>query len=379
MIVKCLFLVNGLGMGNSTRSYAVIQHLVEMGIEVHVLTSGRGLEFFADKSELASLSPMENLTYSATDGKLSAWKTLLSVLSHLELVRKKAAQIRQAAEKIRPHFAVIDSEYTVWPLHRLKIPIIGINNSDVVVTEYLRKKNKPSSICAQFWLVEFMDYLFHLFTCNLVLSPSIHPSPSPTGKYKQIGLIVRREVLEAAREANTPDYDLPREIKSVVFMLSGSTFSSKIDLENYDLPWEVNVVGRQGNNRHKIIFHGLLRDNVRLLKSADLLVVNGGFSAVSEALVLGKPTLVIPVPRHAEQFINGCFVHELKKGYVVTQETVLNQLKELFRSNQWEGLELNRSPLNGNGAIEAAAEILSYLRNHLKLTIPEREVVLGGG
>ena len=56
-----LFMVNGLGMGNSTRCYSIVQHLAETGAEIHVLTSGNCLEFFKGKKEIVSLTDMESL------------------------------------------------------------------------------------------------------------------------------------------------------------------------------------------------------------------------------------------------------------------------------------------------------------------------------
>ena len=39
---RILCLVNGLGLGNSTRCHAIIQRLVEFGVEVQVVTSETG-------------------------------------------------------------------------------------------------------------------------------------------------------------------------------------------------------------------------------------------------------------------------------------------------------------------------------------------------
>jgi hypothetical protein len=54
----CLFLVNGLGLGNSTRCHAVMQELAEGGCRLHVLTSGNGFNYFNDKPYLQSLTAM---------------------------------------------------------------------------------------------------------------------------------------------------------------------------------------------------------------------------------------------------------------------------------------------------------------------------------
>jgi len=44
---RILFLVNGLGLGNSTRCHAVIEQLLTAGSDIEVVTSDNGLWFFA--------------------------------------------------------------------------------------------------------------------------------------------------------------------------------------------------------------------------------------------------------------------------------------------------------------------------------------------
>jgi UDP:flavonoid glycosyltransferase YjiC (YdhE family) len=50
------------------------------------------------------------------------------------------------------------------------------------------------------------------------------------------------------------------------------------------------------------------------VEKADMVVVNGGFSAVSESFSMRKPLVVIPVPNHAEQWINGRTIEHLGVG-----------------------------------------------------------------
>ena len=51
MSKKVLFLVNGLGLGNSTRCYAIIESLKKSNSKIYVVTSGNGEWFFRDKIE----------------------------------------------------------------------------------------------------------------------------------------------------------------------------------------------------------------------------------------------------------------------------------------------------------------------------------------
>src|SRR5438552_9984657 len=169
MKTNCLFIVNGLGMGNSTRCFAIMQHLHDRGANIHVLTSGNGLEFFQDKKQVSSLSPMASFYYAVSRGRISAWHTVASLRVLAQRAREKNAELEKVLSAIRPDVAVIDSEYTVGPLRKRAIPVVGLNNSELVVSEYLRAKHNPPSVRSHFWSIDFADYLFHRYFCDLVL------------------------------------------------------------------------------------------------------------------------------------------------------------------------------------------------------------------
>jgi len=358
-----LFIINGLGMGNSTRCHAIIEHLAERGMHVHVLTSGNGLTFFEGRQEVASLTPTQPLFYSGNGGCISGWRTMGSLDRLLRLNRAKERDVESFLRRQAVDAVVTDSEYSAAPAHRRGIPVLGLNNSDVVVTEYLRRRGKPAAIRSQFWCFEFMDYLFHRQRCDLVVSPSPLSGELRHSRIRRVGLIVRRAVREMAAAARH-DFPPPRELKRVVFMLSGSGFASKIPFGHGDFPFHVDVVGREGENVGNVTFHGRLMDNARFLAQADALVINGGFSAVSEALALNKPTFVIPLQNHAEQYVNAHLVYDLGRGYVVRAEDVIDKLLQLHASNRWDGLKPSTPLLGIDGARESAEIICEMAERH---------------
>ncbi len=353
---SCLFVINGLGMGNSTRCYAVMEYLIEAGFQIHVLTSGNGLAFFKDKPGIASLTPTDCFYYSGSNGGISGWSTLKSIGKLAAIARRKKGQLEALLEKIRPDIAVIDSEYSIAPFRRRGIPVIGLNTSEIVVSEYLKQRSVPG-VRSHFWFVEFSDYLFHRHYCDLVLSPFPLRTPTRHPKFKRIGLIARRAVIANAR-ASAKSFPAPRELRNVVFMLSGSVHASHIHFAEHEFPFKIHVVGRPGESRGNVIFHGRLMDNTQLLAQADALVINAGYSAVSEAFVLGKPVFVVPVPGHAEQFVNARLVSELGLGFVATEADVLDQLMTMHQQNAWTGLKPRPPVFEIDGAREAA-EIIS--------------------
>ena len=349
-------------MGNCTRCDSIIENLLKSNIKIHILTCGNGLKYFENNNKIASLTSMESFHYGSKEGKLSIAQTLLSIPQYFKLYRRKARQLTQLLQQIKPDIAITDSEYAVLPLKKYKIPVVGINNSDVVVSEYLRRCDLPKSIRFQFWFVEFMDFIYHRFLCDHVISPSITPTPTCHPKFKRVGLIVRQQVLDIIDQKTNNEHKNNEPLKLIV-MLSGSEFASKINFDAYDLPYQVEVIGRTGSNQKNVIFHGRLWNNIKELSKADLLVINGGFSAVSEAFILEKYTLVIPVPGHAEQHINAVLLQEAGLGEMATEENVKIKLRELHEAWGKKNIVKTKSATNTQGAKEAADIILSIMQN----------------
>jgi uncharacterized protein (TIGR00661 family) len=305
---------------------------------------------------------MDSFFYSGTGGGISGWSTFKSLRSLAAIAKLKKAKLATLLDELKPDVAVMDSEYTVGPLRQRKIPIVALNTSETVVTEYFRKRPRPPGIRSHFWFVEFSDYLFHRHYCDLVLSPFPFRRPTRHRKFKRIGLIVRRAIYDYAKRAPHKPFPSPRQLKYVVFMLSGSIYASKICFEQHELPFKVDVVGREGNSTRNVTFLGRRMDNTELLTRADALVINGGYSAVSEAFALRKPVFAVPVPGHAEQFVNASLVSDLGLGFVASESNILSQLLAMYKADQWTGLKPMPAAFEINGAQEAAGAILELLR-----------------
>ena len=201
-------------------------------------------------------------------------------------------------------------------MRRAGLPLAAINNSDMVVRRMLGG-GWPAAVLPQFLAVELTDYLFHRLLPDLVISPRLDPAEtSESGPFRRVGPIVRAACRPGPARGGRPE--------RVLVMLSGSAFGSPVTIERDRPGLTIDVVGRQapsgGMVPEGVFYHGKVRNSLTLMRDADLMVVNGGFSAVSEALFLRKPMVVIPVPRHAEQWANGEGVRRLGLGVVATEE-----------------------------------------------------------
>ncbi len=352
-MTRILLLVNGLGLGNSTRSYAVIQRLLAAGAEVEVATSDNGLWFFADKPEVGRITEIPSLRYGQKAGRIDIAATLSQAGAMLGAVRRAEAVVADAIARFRPAAVVADSIYSLRPVRRAGLPLAAINNSDMVVRRMIGG-GWPAAALPQFLAIELSDYLFHRAIPDLAISPRLDPADTAeAGPFRRVGPIVRAACRPQPARTGRPE--------RVLVMLSGSVFGSAVAIERNRPGLTIDVVGRQapsgGRVPEGVFYHGKVRDSLTPMREADLVVVNGGFSAVSEALFLRKPMVVIPVPRHAEQWANGEGVRRLGLGMVAAEEgleeaidTALGRIDE-FRA------AYRALPALANGA-ERSAELI---------------------
>jgi UDP:flavonoid glycosyltransferase YjiC (YdhE family) len=356
---RILFLVNGLGLGNSTRCHAVIQWLIEQGAEIQIVTSENGLWYFRAVPNIARLHEVESLYYGAKDGRISIARTLRAITDFTGILKRNSEKIASIIADWRPDAAVSDSVYTYRPFKRSGIPFIALNNADVVHQACRRYTDRPASIRAQFWCVEESDYLFHRLVPDLVISPTLDPSlPEVGGNVRRVGPIVRRGF--APGPARIP-------IRRVLVMLSGSRFGSPVVFERTDWPFEIDVVGRPApanwNGPQSIRFHGKLLDNKALVENADMVIVNGGFSAVSESFTMRKLLVVIPVPNHAEQWINARTIEYLGVGMSAREADLEDALATASMQAEQFHEGYRRIREISDGAAEAAKLIMSVARS----------------
>ena len=149
-------------------------------------------------------------------------------------------------------------------------------------------------------------------------------------------------------------------------MLSGSVFGSHVLFRRAHSDLRIDVLGRPAPEEEsgggQVVYHGKLRDSLTLLAAADLVVVNGGFSAVSEALMMAKPMVVVPVPRHAEQWVNGRVVRHLGIGLTAAEPELEEAMNLALRQIDRLRAGYRALPRQTNGAPQAAEMILALAR-----------------
>ncbi len=355
---KILFIINGLGLGNSTRCSAVFHELTVEDYRIDVVSSANGFHYFKNSDRVSELFQFEALLYGNTNGKLSIFKTFLSVPKLIIVFIKNCISLHSIIKKGDYAAVIFDSDYSVvsliWKSSRPLL--IGINNASMVVEECKKLPELPRNILMQYW-VENLDNLFHELIPDIVICPIFKKNEkSDQSKMKYTTPIIRSGL--AIRKPN-------KKVRNILIMLSGSQFGSDVSfLEK--LPKlegiEINVIGKDGESSDAIRFFGKVYDNQYFLNNADMLVINAGFSAISEAIVLQKPAVVIPVENHAEQFINSLLFVKHKLGLLATQENAHEKIFELLESFE----EFSAAHTMFNSAVDGAAKAADFVSDAVR-------------
>jgi UDP:flavonoid glycosyltransferase YjiC (YdhE family) len=350
---RVLFLVNGLGLGNATRCHAIMQKLDEAGVSCSVATSGNGLWYFRQQQGVGEPVELNPLHYGTSHGRISMARSVLSVPAYAAALRGNARIIETAMDSLKPDAVVTDSTYLRRCGRTRQVPLLAVNNADVVRTLYWRYADRPTSIRLQFHCVEELDFLYHRLVPDVSLSPRLDTTAdAPPPPYYRIGPIVRpacRPALTSGRPSR------------ILIMLSGSRFGSPVNLKRAPPACRVDIVGRTAPDGHapeRCRYVGRVLNTLELAAEADLLVVNGGFSAVCEAFVMRKPLVVLPVPNHAEQWVNARTISELGVGMMAREEELEDALAAGLARIESFRAAYARMPSVPDGAGQAAGRIL---------------------
>ena len=346
---RILFLVNGYGLGNSTRIHAIIQQL-DSKYDMDIFAYGNSLQYFKQAPEVRNVFEGQPMEYGIKNGEINFFATVGKVFKNFKAIYQSRKYIKKLIKSHSYDLILSDSNYSpVFLKNRPKM--ISVNNADVTVKKGLKMKRK--GYYGSF-ITEWMDYMYHLSVPNLTISPFFEPCED-TKKIQHTDLIVRKEF------KRSPPKSINRH--HVLVMTGGAkALSEGLHIDHRRDDYDLSVIGDQiqisGNvRREKRTFN-----TSHLMSQATILVINGGFSSISEALALAKPLIVIPLKGHIEQQINASWIEKNKLGILSSWKNLENSI--LLVKENYGHLEKNSlSYKRLNGAEQAASLIIKEMEN----------------
>lgn len=341
---RVLFVVNGFGLGNSTRTHAILENLSHQ-CQVDLCTSANSYNYFKSKTNLyQNIYKLNALTYRP--GKILkalflksnrlAFKSNLNTLYHI-LTHNEYSLV------------VVDSDY-VAPLigKKLGLKVVSINNSINGI-----KRFNFSLMFKSFsqFILEGLDFLYQQMTAQYVIVPTFHQKAYLEGKYYYLPPIVRKG-LSQKKEAS--------ECKRVLLLFSGASFhdySEEVrELITQNPHINFSYVGESFWEFENLEHYNKYDNSIKLINEHDFIISNAGFSSLSEIVLSQTPALILPIEGHYEQLVNAhwvkmySWVYTLKdlkvSGFnTLIKKTSLDEKKE----EKWDNsIELASNFILGN-------------------------------
>ena len=195
--------------------------------------------------------------------------------------------------------------------------------------------------------------LYNLLAPDLVVSPFFNPCKD-TKKIQHISIIVRKEFQRSYHNANR---------HHVLVMTGGAgAFNFGISVDHDKDDYDLSVLGAEIKISGKAERANKTFNASNLMNRSTIVVINGGFSSISEALALAKPMVVIPLKGHIEQKINAIWVQENNFGLMSSWESLEDSILHVKKNyTHFKKNLLNYSDVDG--AAKAASLIMRELKN----------------
>lgn len=326
--MKILYALSGHGFGHATRSQVVIEWLKKEGHLVKIITYGQSLSLMKENFSQDTFEIKGFRQYYFKD-RLLATVMMTKILKGLpKALIKNIPLIKKIIKNFQIDLIISDFEpFSRYLAKKMKIPLITIDNQSTL--KFCRFK-----IPVKF-LIEYFSAKILVDICSL--SSNYHnyhfvPSFSPEllsvkEKFSHFTFIVppilRAKIFSLTIRKNdfilfyqtAPLYQ--KHLLNLFSQLSQEKFIC-YNLEKADLP--KNVMAK------KFSEDNFLKD----LSSCKAVIINGGFTLMSEAIYLKKPILSLPIKGDFEQIFNALILKE--SGYGLWSQKIKKEVLEKFIS-----------------------------------------------
>ena len=340
--------MNGYGLGNSTRIHAIIQHIGK-DCEIDVFSFGNSLEYFAQVSEIQNIFQGFPLEYGLKNGKIDFLATMAKAVKNFKAIYDSRNRIRNIVDS--RHYNLVVSDSNFFPFFLKNRPkLISISNADVIVKRALKTEKRGSYI--QF-LKEFGDYIYDLCIPDLTISPFFEPCKD-IRRIQHTSVLVRKEFQRSHQLLK----------KHHVFIMTGGAvaINQDVSIDHNRNDYDLSVLGDQIRISGQVKREKKTFNVNSLMNQSTIVVINGGFSSIAEALAMAKPMVVIPLKGHMEQKVNALWIQNNDFGLMSSWEELEASIVRV--KNNYMNFKNNLLGYNYlNGAERAASLILKELEN----------------
>ncbi len=253
-------------------------------------------------------------------GQLSYGRSLLHAVPFVVKLPQMVRHLSDTVQRFAPDLAIADFE-PLLPRVSAKLGLRCLSLDHQHFLQAVDPRALPTSLRRRLLLLRPSVKLFcPRADIHLVSSFYRYPQRTNTAQFEQVGVLLRRELMQQARSIGK---------HLVVYARRGASATWAMKLKSLDLPVRLYGFDREGRD-HNLDFRPIsTKQFLDDLCGSCALVTTAGNQLVGEALAVGKPVLAIPEAGNFEQQLNGFFLQQSGYGQCVA---VADVSPNLFRN-----------------------------------------------
>lgn len=324
--MNILYTLSGFGFGHATRSRVVIERLKSLGHFVKIATYGQSFEYFKNFFP-DDLVEIRGLKSQFIGGKISVSKILLEIIRNAPSIF--FTQNFPIFKKIIKNFK-IDAVFndfepsSRWLTRTMGIPMVTIDNQFL---SHICKIDVPTKFVKDFFVINTMMSLFYPWG-DWRFVVSFTPQLTPAKKRYSpntfiVPPILREEIFNLKPQKD--DFILVYQTVPIYRKQLLSVF------QNANEKFICYNLGKPLVFKNIIFKNFSEKEFLNDLSRTKAVILNGGFTVMSEAIYLQKPILSLPIKGDFEQILNGLVLQ--KSGYGVFCEELDEEVIKNFLAN----------------------------------------------
>lgn len=305
---RFIFTVQGEGRGHLTQAISLTQIAREAGHEVvgYAVGSFQGRKipsFFADFIGDTPIIQYESPSINYGKGKsVQLGKTAVQAFTKFGTYWKSATQLGQFIEELQPD-GIVNFYESITGLHNLKtgskIPCMSVGHQYLLLSKHF--ESIPEKAIDRFLLN--INTKITAIGSKKLLGLSFRPIPNDLKRnIITVPPLLRQEVKSIQPQAGESWLAYLTHYRLADEIMAWSEKHPKVKLDCFwDNPTRKSVYAYSPS----LTFHPIDAEKyLQKMTHCAGLISTAGFESVAEAMYLGKPVMMVPVPNHIEQMIN---------------------------------------------------------------------------
>ena len=334
---RIFYSICGEGMGHAIRSSVILEHLTKK-YDVYIFSSDRAYKFLSEKFDNVFEIGGFNTVYE--NNVVRTKKTFFKALKANPTNLKEGYNVLyKECRKIKPNIIISDFEnYSSMLSKLMNIPLISLDNIHMLTQcEY----DYPPHHRADMLTAKAVTKSYILRPKRHIITTFFYPPlkhPNMTALYPPV---LREEIMKLKPESG--DHVL-------VYQTAKSSLNLMEKLKKLDYKFIVYGFNKDEVDEN-LTYRAFNEEQIyEDMRTAKAIIVNGGFTMISEAIYLKKPIYSTPAHKNFEQILNGFYVQKLGFGEyhddldVEKIENFLNNLedyqKNLDKVEPWDNTEI---------------------------------------